>query len=113
MTIIVESMGILSVELNFRRRIYSEVHLLAKLFQNIESKSAISLPKHFTNGSRKFYRTVIYEETDSEKVARDVHLPPVHQTDPEQLARQVNLPHFGDNALVLDQKEPRDDVVAV
>jgi hypothetical protein len=26
------------VELNFRRRIYPEVHLLAKLFQNIESK---------------------------------------------------------------------------
>ena len=103
----------LSLGLNFRRRIYSEVHLLAKLFQNIESKSAISLPKHFTSGSRKFYRTVIYEETDSEKVARDVHLPPVRQTDPEQLARQVNLPHFGDNALVLDQKEPRDDVVAI
>jgi hypothetical protein len=82
-------------------------------FQNIESKSAISLPKHFTNGSRKFYRTVIYEETDSEKVARDVDLPPVRQTDPEQLARQVNLPHFGDNALVPDQKERRDDDVAV
>jgi hypothetical protein len=28
----------LSVELNSRRRIYPEVHLLAKLFQNIESK---------------------------------------------------------------------------
>jgi hypothetical protein len=27
----------LSVELNFRRRIYSEVYLLAKPFQNIES----------------------------------------------------------------------------
>ncbi len=26
---------------------------------------------------------------------------------------KFNLPHFGDNALVLDQKEPRDDVVAV
>jgi hypothetical protein len=86
---------------------------LAKIFQNIESKSAISLPKHFTNGSRKFYRTVIYEETDSGKVARDVDLPPVRQTDPEQLARQVNLPHSGDNALVPDQKEPRDDAVAV
>jgi hypothetical protein len=46
-------------------------------------------------------------------VARDVDLPPVRQTDPEQLARQVNLPHFGDNALVPDQKERRDDDVAV
>jgi RNase P/RNase MRP subunit p30 len=37
-TIIVQSMVFLSVKLNFRRRIYPEVHLLAKLFQNIESK---------------------------------------------------------------------------
>jgi hypothetical protein len=37
MTIIVQSMGILLVELNFRRRIYPEVLLLAKLFQNIKS----------------------------------------------------------------------------
>src|SRR4029450_10643037 len=32
MTIIVQSMVFLSVELNFRRRIYSEFHLFAKLF---------------------------------------------------------------------------------
>ena len=38
MTIIVQSTGIPLVELNFRRRIYPEVHLLAKLFQNVESK---------------------------------------------------------------------------
>ena len=45
MTIIVQSMVFLSVELNFRRRIYPEVHLLAKLFQNIESKSSASFRK--------------------------------------------------------------------
>jgi hypothetical protein len=38
MTIIVQSIGIPFGELNFRQRIYPEVHLLAKLFQNIESK---------------------------------------------------------------------------
>jgi hypothetical protein len=43
MTIIVQSMGIPSVELHFRRRIYPEVHLLAKLFQNIESNGSASL----------------------------------------------------------------------
>jgi hypothetical protein len=37
MTIIVQSMGIPSVELHFRRRIYPEVHLLAKLFRRFES----------------------------------------------------------------------------
>jgi hypothetical protein len=42
MTIIVQSMGIPSVELHFRRRIYPEVHLLAKLFQNIESNGSAS-----------------------------------------------------------------------
>jgi len=36
-------MGIPSVELHFRRRIYPEVHLLAKLFQNIESNGSASL----------------------------------------------------------------------
>jgi hypothetical protein len=43
MTIIVQSMGIPSVELHFRQRIYPEVHLLAKLFQNIESNGSASL----------------------------------------------------------------------
>jgi hypothetical protein len=38
MTIIVQSIGILSVELNFRRCIYSEVHLLAKLFPKSSRK---------------------------------------------------------------------------
>jgi hypothetical protein len=37
----------LSVELNFRRLIYPAVYLLAKLFQNIESKSFASLPQGF------------------------------------------------------------------
>jgi hypothetical protein len=38
-------MGIPSVELHFRRRIYPEVHLLAKLFQNIESNGSASFRK--------------------------------------------------------------------
>jgi hypothetical protein len=35
----------LSVELDFRRPIYPEIHLLAKLFQNIESNGSPSLPQ--------------------------------------------------------------------
>ena len=35
----------LSVELNFRRPIYPEIHLLAKLFQNIESNGSPALPQ--------------------------------------------------------------------
>jgi hypothetical protein len=38
-------MVFLSVELNFRRPIYAEIHLLAKLFQNIESNGSPSLPQ--------------------------------------------------------------------
>jgi hypothetical protein len=38
-------MVFLSVELTFRRPIYPEIHLLAKLFQNIESNGSSSLPQ--------------------------------------------------------------------
>jgi hypothetical protein len=53
-----------------------------------------------------------YEENDSEKLARDVDLPPARQTDPEKLARQVDLCPARDNALVPDQKERSDDALA-
>jgi hypothetical protein len=54
-----------------------------------------------------------YEETDSEKLARYVDLPPARQTDTEKLARQVDFRPARDNALVPDQKERSDDALAV
>jgi hypothetical protein len=54
-----------------------------------------------------------YEETDLEKLAREVALRPAHQTDPGKLAREVDLSPARDNALVPDQKEHSDDAVAI
>ncbi len=54
-----------------------------------------------------------YEETDLEKLAREVALRPARQTDPGKLAREVDVRPARDNALVPDQKEHRDDGLAV
>ena len=54
-----------------------------------------------------------YEETDLEKLAREVALRPARQTDPGKLAREVDVRPARDNALVPDQKERSDDVLAV
>jgi hypothetical protein len=48
-----------------------------------------------------------------EKLAREVNLRPVLQTDPGKLAREADLARARNNALVLDQKEPGDDVLAI
>jgi hypothetical protein len=53
-----------------------------------------------------------YEETDLEKLGREVALRPVGQTDPGKLAREVGVHPARDNGLVPDQKEHRDDVLA-
>src|SRR6266571_3487689 len=58
--------------------------------------SAISLRRRFVNASRKFCCTAIIEETDLEKLAREVDFRPARH-----------------NALVPDQKERSDDVLAV
>jgi hypothetical protein len=68
MTIIVQSMGILLVELNFRRRIYPEVHLLAKLFQNI--KSIGFLPFRKIQGPQDS-RMILKNETSGPKLDRE------------------------------------------
>jgi len=75
--------------------------------------SAISLRRRFVNASRKFYCTAIIEETDLEKLAREVAFRPARQTDPGKLAREVDVRPARDNALVPDQKERSDDVLAV
>jgi hypothetical protein len=54
-----------------------------------------------------------YEKSGPEKLAREVNLRPVRQTDPGKLAREADLPSARNNALVLDQKEPGDDVLAI
>jgi hypothetical protein len=54
-----------------------------------------------------------YEKTDPEKLAREVDLRPVRQTDAGKLAREAGLPPARDNDLVLDQKERRDDALAI
>jgi hypothetical protein len=54
-----------------------------------------------------------YEQTDLEKLAREVAFRPARQTDPGKLAREVDVRPDRDNALVPDQKEHRDDVLAV
>jgi len=61
-------MGILSVALNFRRPIYPEVYLLAKLFQNIESK--VLLP------SAKFERRLIARLIDGDAKMQAYELRP-------------------------------------
>jgi len=57
--------------------------------------------------------TAIIEETDLEKLAREVAFRPARQTDPGKLAREVDVRPARDNALVPDQKERSDDVLAV
>jgi hypothetical protein len=54
--------------------------LAAFPFVSSGKSSAISLPKHFAKGSQEFCLDANYEETDSEKVARDIDLPLVRQT---------------------------------
>ncbi len=54
-----------------------------------------------------------YEESDPEKLAREVNLRTAGQTDPGKLAREVDVRPARDNALVPDQKERSDDVLAV
>ena len=54
-----------------------------------------------------------YEETDLEKLAREVAFRPARQTDPAKLARQVDLSPARDDALVPHQKEHRDDALAI
>jgi hypothetical protein len=54
-----------------------------------------------------------YEETDLEKLAREVALRPARQTDPGKLAREVDVRAACDNDLVPDQKERSDDALAV
>jgi hypothetical protein len=54
-----------------------------------------------------------YEETDLEKLAREVAFRPARQTDPAKLARQVDLSRARDDALVPHQKEHRDDALAI
>jgi hypothetical protein len=54
-----------------------------------------------------------YEKSDPEKLGREVNLRPVRQTDPAKLAREADLPPHRDNDLVFDQKEPRDDPLAI
>jgi hypothetical protein len=53
------------------------------------------------------------QETDLEKLAREVALRPARQTKPAKLARKVGIRPAGDNALVPDQKEHRDDALVV
>jgi hypothetical protein len=54
-----------------------------------------------------------YEETDLEKLGREVAFRPAHQTDPGKLAREIDVRAARDNALVPDQKERSDDALAV
>ena len=54
-----------------------------------------------------------YEETEIEKLAREVGCRPTHQTDPRKLACEVNLSPARDDALVSDQKEHNHDALAV
>jgi hypothetical protein len=75
--------------------------------------SAISLRRRFVNVSRKFLPHSNYEETDLEKLAREVAFRPARQTDPGKLAREVDVRAARDNGLVPDQKERSDDVLAV
>jgi hypothetical protein len=54
-----------------------------------------------------------YEETDLEKLGREVAFRPAHQTDPGKLAREIDVRPARNNALVPDQKERSDDALAV
>jgi hypothetical protein len=54
-----------------------------------------------------------YEDTDLEKLAREIDVRPARQTDPGKLAREIDVRPARDNALVPDQKERSDDALAV
>jgi hypothetical protein len=54
-----------------------------------------------------------YEETDLEKLAREVALRPPRQTHPRELARESDVSPDRDNGLVPDQKERSHDALAV
>jgi hypothetical protein len=75
--------------------------------------SAISRRRRFVNASRKILLHSNYDQTDLEKLAREVALRPVRQTDPGKLAREVDVRPARDNALVPDQKERSDHALAV
>jgi hypothetical protein len=53
------------------------------------------------------------KETDTETLADEVDFHPTHETDSGKLAREVDLALARDNAVVPDQKEHNDDVLAV
>ena len=53
------------------------------------------------------------EKTEIEKLAYEVDFHPTHKADSGKLAREVDLGLARDNALVPDQKEYNDDVLAV
>jgi hypothetical protein len=53
------------------------------------------------------------EETDVEKLAHEVDFHPTYKADFGKLAREVDLGLARDNALVPDQKEHNDDVLAL
>ena len=76
---IVQSMGIPFVELNFRRPIYPAVYLLAKLFHNIESKQHRGVLKAGATAT----------ETELRNYARD-HL--AHFKCPQQIQFVPELP---------------------
>ena len=55
----------------------------------------------------------ITPETFRQRIAEILLHSNYEETDPEKLAREVDLPHARDNALVPDQKERSDDALAV
>jgi hypothetical protein len=71
--------------------------------------SAISLRETFHQRVVEILLHSNYEETDLEKLMREIALHPAHQTDPGKLAREVDIRRARDNALVPDKKEHRDD----
>jgi hypothetical protein len=75
--------------------------------------SGISLRRRFVKRIAEILLHSNYEETDPEKLAREVGLRPARQTDPGKLAREVDVRPARDNALVPDQKERRDEGLAV
>ena len=61
-----------------------------------------------------FHAARKYEDTGSQKLARDAACPHAHQSDPsEKLAREVDQSPPRHNGLVPDQKKHRDHTVAV
>jgi hypothetical protein len=75
--------------------------------------SAISFRRRFRQCIAEILLHSNYEETGLEKLAREVAFHPARQTDPGKLAREVDVRAARDNALVPDQKERRDDALAV